>query len=125
MNKKGFTLVELLGVIVILVVIMTITFSVFTGSKHGAEDSIDEAIETMIKESSKKYIQKYKININDGNVYCLTLKNILDENLMSDPVKNANGDKISEGTKIKVSIVNGRYEVDVDVPTCTETIVSN
>ena len=55
MNKKGFTLVELLGVIVILVVIMTITFSVFTGSKHGAEDSIDEAIETMIKESSKKY----------------------------------------------------------------------
>ena len=125
MNKKGFTLVELLGVIVILVVIMTITFAVFTGSKHGAEDSIDEAIETMIKESSKKYIQKYKININNGNVYCLTLKNILDENLMSDPVKNANGDKISEGTKIKVSIVNGRYEVDVDVPTCTETIVSN
>ena len=125
MNKKGFTLVELLGVIVILVVIMTITFSVFTGSKHGAEDSIDEAIETMIKESSKKYIQKYKININNGNVYCLTLKNILDENLMSDPVKNANGDKISEGTKIKVSIVNGRYEIDVDVPTCTETIVSN
>jgi len=123
--KKGFTLVELLGVIVILVVIMMITFSVFTGTKHTAEDSIDEAIKTMIAESSKKYIQKYKTHINDGNVYCLTLKNILDENLMSDPVKNANGDKVSEGTKIKVSIVNGRYEVDVDVASCTETIVSN
>lgn len=123
--KKGFTLVELLGVIVVLTVIMMVIFVSYTAINKDANDTIDKAVKTMISENSKKYIKKHKGNINDGSTYCLTLKDILDDNLMSDPVTNSDGEKIDESTKIKVVIKNSNYEVEVGVSECEEIIIHN
>ena len=123
--KKGYTLVELLGVIAILVILILIMFTAYTQFKNDTEASIDSAVEIMISEVSEKYVKKYKTNIKNGNVYCITLKDLLDNNMMSDPVTNSDGEKISESTQIRITIVNDRYEVDVDVSKCRETITSN
>ena len=123
--KKGFTLAELLGVIAVLGLLMSIIFVAYTNMNKDANNTIDEAVKTMIVENSKKYIKRHKGNINEGNTYCLTLKDILDDNLMSDPVTNSNGEKIDEDTKIKVFIRNTNYEVEVGVSECEEIIIHN
>ena len=123
--KKGFTLAELLGVIAVLGLLMTIIFVSYTRMNQDADNTIDEAVKTMIIENSKKYIKRHKGSINDGNTYCLTLKDILDDNLMSDPVTNSDGEEIDESTKIKAVIKNNNFEVEVGVSECEEIIIHN
>ena len=123
--KRGYTLVELLGVITILVILIIVMFASYTQFKKNTSNSLDEAIRTMIAKESENYVKKYQSNIKDGNIYCITLKDLLDNNLMSDPVTNADGEKISENTKIKISINNSEYDVEVDVMKCDEKIVSD
>ena len=48
--KKGFTLAELLGVIVVLSVLMLVAFTTYSTIKKNTEDKIDEVVETLIKE---------------------------------------------------------------------------
>lgn len=123
--KRGYTLVELLGVITILVILIIVMFASYTQFKKNTSNSLDEAIIVMIAKESENYVKKYQSNIKDGNVYCITLKDLLDNNLMSDPVTNSDGEKISENTKIKISINNSEYDVEVDVTKCDEKIVSD
>ena len=65
LNKKGFTLVELLAVIVILAVIMVITIPTVLGSMRSAKDkSLDAAIGTM-EEYVEKQITLCKADLGD------------------------------------------------------------
>ena len=108
-----------------LVVVSLIVFTTYTKLKGDTEGKIDNALETLISDRSEKYIKDNKENIHDGNVYCITLKNLLDENLMSAPVKNSSGEIVKESTRIKISVINGHYEVKVNVSSCEEKVVAN
>ena len=62
MNKKGFTLVELLGVIVILAVIITIAVVSYTGIQDNIKDEQYKNVINYILTNANDYAQKNNLH---------------------------------------------------------------
>lgn len=56
MNKKGFTLAELLGVIVILAIIAIIAFPSVLGLLNSSQDETDEAMQNFAISAARNYV---------------------------------------------------------------------
>ena len=59
MNKKGFTLAEVVGVIIILALIGLLAFPPILNMIKNSEQKIDEATKTLIYTASSQYTTKY------------------------------------------------------------------
>ena len=59
MNKNGFTLIELIGVIVILSIIIVVGFPKIMGGLEGVENDISDANEKLIFSKTEEYLNKY------------------------------------------------------------------
>ena len=71
MNKKGFTLVELLAVIAILALLVIIALpNVLSMFNKAKKDTFLTEAKSIFKESASKYISDNMHNSNDGNIYC-------------------------------------------------------
>ena len=71
MNKKGFTLVELLAVIAILALLVLIAVPNVLGMFNKAKkDTFLTEAKNIFKESASKYISDNMHNSNEGNIYC-------------------------------------------------------
>ena len=71
MNKKGFTLVELLAVIAILALLVLVAVPNVLGMFNKAKkDTFLTEAKNIFKESANKYISDNMHNSNEGNIYC-------------------------------------------------------
>ena len=71
MNKKGFTLVELLAVIAILALLVIIALpNVLSMFNKAKKDTFLTEAKSIFKESTSKYISDNMHNSNEGNIYC-------------------------------------------------------
>ena len=122
MKKNGFTLVELLGVLIVLVILSMVVVTTYTKLKKDADTTIDDALAILIKDASVTYVKKNNTNIEANNVYCLTLDDIVNDNLLSNPVKNAKGEEMDLSMKIKVTVRQNNYDVTLNVSSCSEVI---
>lgn len=119
MDKKGFTIIEIIGVIIVLGLIALLAFPPMLNMVKNSENDIDEATKTLIYTASSQYTAKY---MNDfpkvtGNVYCITINDLVKETYLSSTIVN---DDISLDTKIKITISNdNKYEYIIDNE-CTE-----
>ena len=116
--KKGFTLVELLGVIIILALIMVLTFpSIINFIKKGNDD-IDSMSRELIYNGAKLHVKENPEiydNIN-GNVYCVTLTELMEEGNLPEDIKLKEEQISSLSVKIKY---NDKYEYEiVDTNSC-------
>ncbi len=119
MNKKGFTLVELLGVIVIITLILLVALPTLTNVVKNKEGEIEELEEDVIIESTKLFIEN---NIDqyekiDNAVYCIpliTLKN-------NEYLKNVNSSNILNEKAVKVTVKKDFVYELVDNNKCSET----
>ena len=71
MNRKGFTLVELLAVIAILALLVIIALpNVLSMFNKAKKDTFLTEAKNIFKESASKYISDNMHNSNEGNIYC-------------------------------------------------------
>ena len=71
MNKKGFTLVELLAVIAILALLVIVALpNVLSMFNKAKKDTFLTEAKSIFKESASKYISDNMHNSNEGNIYC-------------------------------------------------------
>ena len=71
MNRKGFTLVELLAVIAILAILVLVAVPNVLGMFNKAKkDTFLTEAKNIFKESANKYISDNMHNSNEGNIYC-------------------------------------------------------
>ena len=71
MNRKGFTLVELLAVIAILALLVLVAVPNVLGMFNKAKkDTFLIEAKNIFKESASKYISDNMHNSNEGNIYC-------------------------------------------------------
>ena len=63
LNNKGFTLVELLAVVVILVIIMTVALPNISSSIERSQNKQDAAMEKVIISAGELYVSKHKASI--------------------------------------------------------------
>ena len=107
--KRGFTLVELLAVTVLLGLIMAVSYPTLFKTFEDKEDEIDESKKQIIENAAINYV---KLNINEypykeGNT-CLFLKTLIDENKISFEVDEILFDRI-----IKINMYNNKYSAEV------------
>ena len=120
MNKKGFTLVELLAVIAILGIITGIaTLSVFTIQNSSNKKTYETKVK-MIERASELYGEENKRNITECDTYTsITVKTLLDEDYLSaDKIESGVSyvidprDKTSLNDKI-INICKDNYRINV------------
>ncbi len=120
--KKGFTLVELLAVIIILGLLTIIAIPSIIGILNNEKENISDSMKNIIINASSLYIEDNsgvypKVN---NNVYCIKLESLVNDNRLSKPLKDPVTNKEIDLNKyIKVSIINDLYNYDI-VDICTE-----
>lgn len=101
-NKKGFTLVELLGVIIILGLVITISFTSINAVKKNSLKKLVETKENAIVQAAILYgqdnpnvlVENSVTNDCQGNEYCakLTVEFLIENNYIdSEYINNDNG----------------------------------
>ena len=121
MNKKAFTLVEVIGVIIVLGLIAILAFPPMLNMVKNSENKVSDATKNLIYTASMQYTTKY---INDfpkkeGNVYCVTLEKLVQEDLLSSTIADNLADYNLQ-SYVQIS-VNSELKFDYDlVKTCNE-----
>lgn len=113
MNKKAFTLIELLGVIVILSIVALLAFPPLLNQIKNSENKINDAAKTIIVNSAQLYVNDNteafsKVN---GNIYCLNFDDLLSKGYLKKDLIN-DADKIFNTMSIKINYSNN-YTYDV------------
>ena len=119
MNKRGFTLVEVLVSIALLAIIgVALGISLNKSFKSSSETNYNEFIEK-VKSSAMLYVNNTSEVINDLNedsYKIIKVKDLIDNGYVEDNMKNPNtGDKINPEDKVKVSY-NSDKELYIDYP---------
>lgn len=93
LNKKGFTLVELLVVIVILGVIMSIAIPSITSSVERSKDKQKNQVIKLIESAGELYVDRHKNSTSTG---IITLNQLIGDNLITkDEIKDPFNEKSS------------------------------
>ena len=100
LNDKGFTLVELLAVLVILIAITGIAIPTISSSLERTKDKQNEARYKILESAAEQYVTDYKndvyINLNNlGRNSCFITLTDLSEYLSSDDMKDADGEELT------------------------------
>lgn len=114
--KKGFTLIELIGSIIILGMIVLLAFPPLLNMIRGANEEIDKASQTLLFTAADQYIDANKNDFpkTDGNTFCITYGDLQKSESVSTNIPNKNGNTIDANTMIKVLVNNGKYEYSID-----------
>ena len=106
---KGFTLAELLGVIVVIGLLLLLIIPAIINGVSSREDEVEAAQNEIIFEATAEYLDRDKEkypNIS-GNIYCVSIGELLDAGLLVDPVKKLVEDgNYSEDVMVEIKITN-------------------
>lgn len=107
--KRGFTLVELLGVIVILGIIAVIAFPSIINQITDARNNVNKSTNDLIFDAAETYFEDNLdlTSLKNGQYYCTTLEVLVDEGLLNEPIKNADTGKKYDIAKTAVRL---KYE---------------
>ncbi len=89
MKQKGFTLAELLGVIVIIGLLLLLIIPLIINGVKNREDDVEQTQNNIIFEAVGEYLDldKDKYPSVPGNIYCVSLQELIDAGKLVDPVK--------------------------------------
>lgn len=131
MNKKGFTLIEILAVLIILGIIATYTIPAISNAINDSkESSYNEQIE-MIENASRTYMSSYsKLLPDEGEEFIISICDIEKEGLL--PNKNIENPNFKNGSteesekckfffgNVKVTNTNNKYTYTYENQNCEE-----
>ena len=85
MNKKGFTLAEILGVIVIIALLLLLLMPTIIDKMAQNGDKAGEINDSLIYDAVDNYIEE-NIDINKSGTYCIPIQDLVDDGKLVDPV---------------------------------------
>lgn len=108
MNKKGFTLIELVAVILIIAIILLLIVPNMSNVKNNVQTKLWLENEGRLVEATKKYMYSKDINYPDvsGESIIIEKSELLDEKLISEIYDFANKDEICDAEVIITNIAN-------------------
>ena len=110
MNRKGFTLIELIVTIALLSVVSIISFVSITGIINDSKEKDCNNLVKSIKSATKDYISDNRYNnvfisnVTGYNTYDMSAKILTDENYLSSPITNPFDNKTDISNYIKINL---------------------
>ena len=99
LNNKGFTLVEILAVLVILAAIMSLAIPSFSSSLEVSDKKQEENRRKRIESAAEIYVTNYKSeiyeNLNTTSSCYITIKTLADEGYISIDDKNDDNELVA------------------------------
>lgn len=80
MNKKGFTLIELVGAIVIIAILALMAFPALVSMLNKGQEGVDESVKQVIKSAAADCVNE---NINDYASKCNTVEKLKNNGYLS------------------------------------------
>lgn len=113
MDKKGFTLVELLGVLIIMAIIMVVVVTPIVGQIRNTSKKLDSASLKVLYSSTASYLDENK-NLypkSDGLVYYISVGQLIDSDKLVDSYLSSYSEEVlSRSNVIKVTVEDGGYQ---------------
>ena len=124
-NNKAFTLVELMGVITMIALISVLVSPSIINQIRSSKDRVDKVTEKLIFSATDLYLDenKYEFPLKDGNDYCITLEDLVDDGKLQAPLLNSNGDEMDLKLYVMVAVSNSRYGGYKITNECVEKLV--
>ena len=125
--KKGFTLVELIGVVIILALISLLAFPPILNSIRKTKTELSDASKEILYNATSLYVSE---NLNDfpkynGNTFCITLNTLVSKEYLPTKVYDSvTGEEISLDSLIEVKVENDGYTYNMNNE-CVEHIAPN
>lgn len=109
MKIKGFTLIEMLGVIVIITLLTLLVLPNITNLIKGKENVVNETTKTLIYGATDLLITDNDINYPkiNGNTFCIGLNELVNKDLLKGPITNFNKEDITNSYSVKMEYNNG------------------
>ncbi|MEE3343358.1 MAG: prepilin-type N-terminal cleavage/methylation domain-containing protein [Bacilli bacterium] len=96
LNNKGFSLIELLAVLVILIAIMSIAMPSISSSLERNKDKQTKAKKALIESAAELYVTDHKNEVSNND--CITIDTLINEGyLEDDEIKGCVKYKIVDG----------------------------
>lgn len=125
-NKKGFTLTELLVVLVLMVLLMTLAFPNFADLTTKAKSNYERSTQIIIKNAAKMYVNNNKEEIEQElkkGTYCLPIGKLIAYEYLDADLKESNNQSIPSQRCVYVSSNSGKYEYRIG--TTSSDVVSS
>lgn len=122
MKKKGFTLIEMMAVMMIIAIIAVLAVPPILTSIRNSKKEISDAMEQVIVSASDLYMSD---NSNEyarynGNRYCITLRDLVESDKLTSPIYDpTTSQEISPDKFVKVDIFDNEYSYEI-VDDCEE-----
>lgn len=108
LNNKGFTLVELLAVLVILVAIMSIAIPSISSSLERSKGKQEESKHKILESAAELYVTDHRNSITKSSCV-ITLETLLNENYI-----DADAATDSDGNPLDTASTCVKYEKDAE-----------
>lgn len=124
-NNKAFTLVELMGVITIIALISVLVAPTIINQIRSSKGRVDKVTERLIFSATDLYLDENKDTflLKEGNAYCVTLEELVNDDKLQAPLLNSNGDEIDLSLYVKVAVINSQYGGYEITNECVEQII--
>lgn len=106
MNKKGFTLVELIGVVVILGLIAVLSFPSLLNQINSSKTQVSDSQKTLIISAAKTYVEDNKNDYDKLTSFEISVDDLVNKGYISKGIISS----YSEGTMV-VTVNNKEYDV--------------
>ena len=94
MKKNGFTLAELLGVIVIMAAIALIAFPPIINQIRNSRNDLSNTLNTLILTATRQYLEENNYDTNDKS-FCIKLNVLVNDGKLVEPITDSKGNVVN------------------------------
>ena len=128
-REKGFTLIELIGVIVIISVICIIVTPTIINQLNNKKEKVSSAQKQILFTAADQYLEQNKdiYQLTSGDIYCVSVSQLIADGLLKTPVIDATtGNEIDKNTNIKITVSHNENKTyDIDTTNACASVNSN
>lgn len=116
MKNKGFTLIEVLAVVLLLALLALVIAPKVIEQRDKKTKELNEASKKILFSDAGEYIRNNNYDVISGNVYCISVSTLINEDAISMDAKNFQNDiikvTIDEDYNFVYSVDNNCKEVN-------------
>jgi competence protein ComGC len=123
MKRDAFTLIELLGVIIILGLITLVSFPPLLKQIKQSRNGLDSATSALIIDAAKDYYYDNSDRFQnvEGLVYCLGMNSLFDGGYINEKIKDKDLEDISKLKSVRLIYTNGKFNYEI-VDSCDDSV---